>query len=117
MQNKVTRESTLKKHIKNAFRGAESIPKEDLRKPKVKEENKNLVPFITHNPNNPQVFSKVKAALNTLISNEVKGFHKDLNLIQSKRQGNNLKKILTKAEFTSKVKRCSQMRRQTSRML
>ena len=64
--------------------------KEDLRKPKVKEENRNLVPVITtHNPNNPQAFSKVKAALDTLISNEVKGFHKDLNLIQSKRQGNN----------------------------
>ena len=103
MQNKVTRESTLKKHIKNAFRGAESIPKEDLRKPKVKEENKNLLPFITtHNPNNQQVFSKVKAALDTLISNEVKGYHKDLNFIQSKRQSN-LKKVLTKVEFTSKV--------------
>ena len=104
LRENLTKQGYPRELIENAFRRAESIPKEDLRKPKIKEDNKNLVPFITtHNPNNPQVFSKVKAALNTLVSNETKGFHKDLKLIQSKRQGNNLKKILTKAEFTSKV--------------
>ena len=68
--------------IHNCFEKAAAIPKEELRKPKIKETDKNLVPFIsTHNPNNSNVFTKVQAALYTLISNKINGFHDDLKLI------------------------------------
>jgi len=51
--------------------------------------------------------------LKTLVNNKVGGFHNEIKLIQSKRQGNNLKKILTKAEFSSKpatVSKCGDKR-------
>ena len=89
--------------ISDAFKRAAAIPREDLRKPKTNENDKNMITFIsTHNPNNPNIFPKINEALNTLINNNVDGFKKDSKLIQAKRQSNNLKKILTKAEFTSK---------------
>ena len=69
--------------IHDPFKKASAIPKENLRKPKNKENNKNDLPFISiHNPNNPNVFPKINAALNTLINAKVEGFNKDTKLSQ-----------------------------------
>ena len=47
--------------ITNAFTKAAHIPTEELRKPKAKENDKNVLSFIsTHNPNNPDIFFKNK---------------------------------------------------------
>ena len=76
-----------------------SIPQKDLRKAKEKKED-NVLPFIsTFNPNNPAVFNTIKDSVEVLSRNKVPGFQ-NLNLINSKRQAPNLKKLLTKAEFT-----------------
>ena len=66
----------------------------------------------TYNQNNPSVFSTIKATFEALCGNKVVGM-KDYILIQSRRQPANLKKILTKAEFSSKppmVTKCGDKR-------
>ena len=44
-------------------------------------------------PNNPNIYSTIKSSVICLKNNNVSGFHK-INLIQSKRQPPNLKKLL-----------------------
>ena len=57
------------------------------------------MPFIiTFNLNNPNIYSNVKSSVICLKNNNVSGFH-NINLIQSKRQPSNLKKLLTKSEY------------------
>ena len=73
-----------------------------------------MLPFIsTHNPNNAQVSNIIKSSVDYLKGNKVPGFRKELKVIQSPRQEPNLKKILTKAEFTSRnpgVAKCGDKR-------
>ena len=103
LQKNLLKQGYPKHLIFNALKRAADIPKEDLRKPKEIESDKNKIPFVsTYNPNNPNLFPEINAVLNTLINNNVNGFNKDLKIIKAKRQGKNLKKILTKAEFSSK---------------
>ena len=89
---------------------AKSIPQEDLRKTKRLSDLTNTLPFITtYNPNNPNIYNIVKKVINNLKDHGVPGF-KDIEIIQSKRQAPNLKKILTKVEFSNKipmVRRCN----------
>ena len=62
--------------------------------------------------NQPSVFSTIKTTFEALSENKVVGM-KDYKLIQSRKQPANLKKILTKAEFSSKppmVTKCGDKR-------
>ena len=100
--------------IENGITKALKIPQTELRKPKTIEENEEKnIPFIsTYNPNNPQISNTIKSVFENLQSNTVPGF-KDVKLIQSRRQAPNLKRILTKAEFSSKkpsVQKCGDPR-------
>ena len=101
---------------KQGFQKALSIPQKDLGKPK-KPSNENILnilPFITtFNPNNLNIYSTIKSSVIFLKNNDVSSFH-NINLIHSKRQPPNLKKLLTRAEsgevlsgtFNSSDKRC-----------
>ena len=88
-------------------------PQTDLRQPRNDDKSEKILPFVTtFNQNNPSVFSTIKTTPppppQTLCDNEVAGI-KDFKLIQSRRQPANLKKILTKVQFTSEppiVKQC-----------
>ena len=99
--------------INKGISKAMSIPQNQLRKPKESRNVDKIIPYIsTYNPNNSQIFDTVKSTFESLKHNEVPGF-KDLSIIQSKRQAPNLKRILTKAEFSSKqpmVRKCGDLR-------
>ena len=57
------------------------------------------MPFITtFYPNNPNIYSTIESLVNCLKNNNVSGFYNS-ELIQSKRQSSNLKKLLTKGEY------------------
>ena len=96
---------------------AQSIPKEELRKAKAKDNNnnKNVLAFVsTHNPNNPNLFPIIKSMLPLLCASErMKTSIKNTKLINSKRAPNNLKKMLTRARFVlhekegPKITKCS----------
>ena len=78
-----------------------SIPLEELRTPKTIS-NDNSLPFITtYNPNNPNVYEMIDKSVECLKRSKVDGFE-NLRVIKSIRQVPNLKKILTKAEFSKK---------------
>ena len=94
--------------INKGITKAISIPQTELRQPKDTENSEKILPFVTtYNQNNPSVFSTIKTTFQALCDNEVPGM-RDFKLIQSRRQPSNLKKILTKAEFTSKPPKVSQ---------
>ena len=91
------------KIIENGLTKVRHIPQSELRKSRQPDLVDNIIPFIsTHSPNNPQIYNLIKSAYGILKRNEVPGF-KDLRLIQSKRQAPNLKRILTKAQFSNKI--------------
>ena len=78
-----------------------SIPLQELRTPKTIS-NDNSLPFITtYNPINPNVYEMIDKSVEYLKRNKEDGFE-NLRVIKSKRQTPNLKKILTKAEFSQK---------------
>ena len=92
------------KIIEAGINKALNIPQDQLRQVATKaQDDILLLPFVsTHNPNNPQVINIIKSSVDYLQSNQVPGFSKELKVIQSRRQAPNLKKLLTKAEFTTK---------------
>ena len=64
--------------------------------------NDNSLPFIrTYISNNPNVYEMIHNSVEYLKRNKVDGFE-NLRLTKSKRQVPNIKKILTKAEFSLK---------------
>ena len=74
---------------------------QELRTPKTISNDKSL-PFIkTYNPSNPNVYEMIEKSVECLKRNKVDGFE-NLNIMKSKWQAPNLKKILTKAEFSQK---------------
>ena len=78
-----------------------SIPLQELHTPKATS-NDNSLPFITtYNPSNPNVCEMIDKSVECLKRNKVDGFE-NLKVIKSKRQAANLKRILTKAEFSQK---------------
>ena len=78
-----------------------SIPLQELRTAKTIS-NDNSLPFIiNYNPNNPNVYEMIDKSVECLKRNKVDSFE-NLKIIKSKRQASNLKKILTKAEFSQK---------------
>ena len=78
-----------------------SVPLQELRTPKTISID-NSLPFITtYNPNNPNVYEMIDKSVQCLKRSKVDGFE-NLRVIKSKRQAPNIKKILTKAEFSQK---------------
>ena len=78
-----------------------SIPLQEFCTPKTIS-NDNGLPFITtYNRNNPNVYESIDKSFECLKRNKVDGFE-NLRVIKSKRQAPNLKKILTKAQFSQK---------------
>ena len=78
-----------------------SIPLQELRTPKTISID-NSLPFITtYNSNNPNVHEMIDKSVESLKRNKVDGFE-NLRVIKSNGQAANLKKILTKAEFSEK---------------
>ena len=80
---------------------AKLIPLTELRSTRSKDQNTDLLPFVsTHNPNNPDMFSVIKNNLPVLHQNQnlENLFPSDI-FLKSKRQPRNLKKILTRAKF------------------
>ena len=88
--------------IESGIKRALHIPQEELRQPKVFQNNNNLSFITTFNPNNPNSFDIAKKSIECLKQNNVNGFQ-NISLLQSKRQPPNLKRILTKAEFSNPV--------------
>ena len=78
-----------------------SIPLQELRTPKTILDD-NSLPFITtYNPKNPNVYEIIEKSVECLKRNKVDGFE-NLGVIKSKRQAPNLKRNVTKAEFSQK---------------
>ena len=64
--------------------------------------NDNSLPFIrTYNPNNPNIHEMIDQSVECFKRNKVDGFE-NLRVIKSKQQAPNIKRILTKAEFSQK---------------
>ena len=71
------------------------------RRPK-KTPEKNVIPFITtHNPNNPNTFTRAKLLFNNFQSPKMKEVSQRFTLINSKKQPKNLKRTLTSAKFSA----------------
>ena len=71
------------------------MPQADLRRPKDRDDNEKILPFVTtFNPNNPSVYAIIKSTFESLQENEVDGM-RDFKLIHSARQPANLKNIST----------------------
>ena len=103
LKKKLTRQNYPQKITTYGIEKAQSIPKEELRKAKAKDNNnrKNVLPFVsTRNPNNPNLFPIIKSTLLLLFaSKRMKTSIKNTKLINSKRAPKNLKKMLTRARF------------------
>ena len=91
-----------KKLISDATRKAIN----NFRNPEGRKKNiptNHIIPFITtHNPNNPNLFFRTKTLLQSGEQSVMKEINNRFRFINSKRQPPNLKKILTRAKFTSK---------------
>ena len=78
-----------------------------------KENKHEDLPFIsTFNPNNPPIYNAIKNSVEVLKRNNVSGLE-SIKPFNSKREPPNLKKLLTKAEFSSEevdVKKCQDLR-------
>ena len=87
--------------IKNCIKEVLEVHQNRLRKPKEKQKD-DFLPFISvFSPNNAPVYNSIKNSVEVLKRNNVPGFE-NIELIKSKQQLLNLKKLLTKAEFTHK---------------
>ena len=78
-----------------------SIHLRELRTPKIISNDNSLLFITTYNPSNPNVYEMIDKTVECLKRNKVDGFE-NLKVIKSKRQAPNLKRILTKAEFSQK---------------
>ena len=79
-----------------------AIPQEQLRSEKLKKKDK-ILPFIcTYNPNNPNMFPKVREIYRNLQTSKILGkiFAKH-KLIDCKRQSSNLKRLLCSSNFST----------------
>ena len=89
--------------ITSTINKAKDIPQGELRKVKVKTQDKNTSAFVsTYNPHNPYIFPMIKNTFPVLRkSNKLSNVADNIKIINSKRQPLNLKKILTRARFHS----------------
>ena len=89
--------------IDTAILKARNIPVAELRRCKDKQQNNDVIPFVvTHNPRNEHIFSVAKQLLPILHqSSSLQRIIKPEDFLHSRRQPPNLKKLLTRARFTS----------------
>ena len=102
---------------------AKNIPQETLRSNTPKDTTDNLLTFVsTYNPRNPDMFSVIRESISILnASPKMDKAMKEIKLIPSRRQPENLKRILTRAKFATnygtsnepKVSQCKDPRCQT----
>ena len=101
--------------IKSAFEKAQAIPPEVLRS-KSEKQNTDVIPFVTtFNPNISDPFGSIRSNLPYLQKSEtMKQILKTSKIIKSNRQPPNLKRLLTKARFSTdkqfEVKKCGNKR-------
>ena len=110
----------LPRHYNNSwYKETLKIPQNELRKPKEKQSDE-VLPFISSfNPNNPSAFNAIKNSVEVLKRNNIPGFE-SIKLINSKRQQPNLRKLLTKMEFSNEevgVKKCQDSRYECCELL
>ena len=88
--------------INNGFSQILQMEQSKLRE-KVTKTKENLLPFVqTHNPKNPQVYSKLVEAFKFLLNSEkYSKLLKNTRLIKSERQPKNLGRMLQRSCFTS----------------
>jgi hypothetical protein len=95
--------------IRIGIEKALSIPQEELRKTKEHDEKaKESIPYIsTHNPNINDIFNEVRKTFEILRTHPAtNNSFKNKQLVRSKRQPPNLKRILTKAKFSENENSC-----------
>ena len=99
----LSRQGYPKNLIDNGIKKAAEIPLAELRKAKAKNNEKDVLAFVTtHNPRNPDMYKVIKDTINVLdASPKLKKVLSETTLINSKRQPPNLKQILTRARFVS----------------
>ena len=78
-----------------------SISLQELRTSKTISNDNTLLFISTYNPNIPNVYEMIDKSVERLKRNKVEGFE-NLKVTRSKRQAPNLKRIVTKAEFSQK---------------
>ena len=88
----------VEKRIEKAL----SITQEQLRSEKLKNKD-DILPFIsTYNPNNPNVFQKVREIYRNLLTSKTLGkIFTKLKIIDCKRQPSNLKRFLCSSNFST----------------
>ena len=87
--------------IINGIKKALEIPQSGLRKPK-EQQTDEVVPYIsTFSSNNPPIYNTIKNPVEVRKRNNAPVFE-SIELISSKQQPSNLKKPLTRAEFSNR---------------
>lgn len=91
-----------KQLIQSGIQKALMIPRSQLLITKPRQDVDIITYVSTHNPKNPEIFGVMKNNLPILENDTImRNALKDINFIKSKRQPPNLKRLLTKACFTS----------------
>ena len=93
--------------IKGSIEKAKKLKREEILNPNNNNSNnKNIIPFIsTHNPHNPSIFGAIKQNLDILKrDSHMKQVLENTTFINSKRQPDNLKKLLTRAKFPISIR-------------
>lgn len=94
--------------IEEAISKSSQIPQNELRQPKTKNKCENNIPFvITHNPRNSNILKTARDFFPILQQSEkMKTLIRPQDIINSRRQPPNLKKLLCRAHFTSDGNEC-----------
>ncbi|VDI57978.1 Hypothetical predicted protein, partial [Mytilus galloprovincialis] len=126
LKNYLKRQNYPVRLIENGIKNALKIPIAELRKTVSREDKKDKqqsIPFvITHNPRNHQILNSAKGFLPILHKSEkMKDLVDKSQLIGSRRQAPNLKKLLTRAQFSTQkvaeIHKCGDPRCGTCEML
>ncbi|XP_062606683.1 uncharacterized protein LOC134268439, partial [Saccostrea cucullata] len=117
LKQHLTRQNYPMNLIEDGINRAKDIPLTQLRNIRHPEENdEKIIPFvITHNPRNHNILNSAKRFFPILEQSEnMKNLLDKSSIINSRRQAPNLKRILTKAKFSSSnqsvVRKCSDPR-------
>ena len=89
--------------MNSGIQKATQIPRNELLIPNTTQSNDIITYVSTYNPKNPEMFTEIKNYMPILMNDpKMRAVLRTTNFIKSKRQPPNLKKLLTKANFTSK---------------
>ena len=101
LKTALTHQKYPKRIIENGIEKAMSINKSELRLVREKP-NDSLITYVSRfNPKQPELFNAIQQNLLILYEDDLmKEIIQKYTIIKSKRQPNNLKRLLTKAKFT-----------------